>query len=207
MDLAHPIEALITGAQGRVLAVLAETTSELSIRTIARLSNVSVAQAARVLPRLADLGVVERRDVPPSSLFRLVPEHVSVRALLQLARARDDIIKEMRRAAATMAVVPVSIIVFGSSARGEAGAASDIDVVFVRPADVDADDDRWAGAVEQWRATVRRASGNPVEVLEVGAHEVASRLSGRREVWRDIRREGIVVHGLSLADLSEPTLA
>jgi predicted nucleotidyltransferase len=207
MDVAHPIEALITGAQGKVLAVLAETTAELSIRTIARLSNVSVAQAARVLPHLADMGVVERRDVPPSSLFRLVPEHVSVRALLQLARARDDIIHEMERAAEDMTGAPVSIIVFGSFARGEADVASDIDAVLVRPPGVDAEDDQWAAAIEQWRTTVRRASGNPVEVLEIGAHEVASRLNSRLELWRNIRRDGIVVHGLNLADLGEGTHA
>ena len=50
MDFVHPVEAVIPGAQGRVLAVLVDTTAELNLRTIARLAGVSLAQASRVLP-------------------------------------------------------------------------------------------------------------------------------------------------------------
>ncbi|MEI2700729.1 MAG: helix-turn-helix domain-containing protein [Microthrixaceae bacterium] len=42
------------GAQGRVLAVLAETTAELNLRTIAQLAGVSQAQTSRLLPDLVD---------------------------------------------------------------------------------------------------------------------------------------------------------
>ncbi|MDQ3575947.1 MAG: helix-turn-helix domain-containing protein, partial [Actinomycetota bacterium] len=68
MDFVRPIEAIVPGAQGRMLAVLAETTAELNLRTIAQLAGVSQAQASRVLPGLVQLGIVERREVPPASL-------------------------------------------------------------------------------------------------------------------------------------------
>lgn len=202
MDFVHPIAAVIPGAQGRVLAVLAETTAELNLRTLARLSAVSVAQASRVLPGLVELGLVERREVPPSSQFRLVRTHVAARAVLGLAAARDTVLAEIGRAAETLAVPPVSVIVFGSFARGEAGRDSDLDVVFVRPPGVGEDDDRWAASIEQWRTTVRALTGNPVEVLEVGSDEATSRFASGRQVWRDIRRDGRVVHGLSLNELA-----
>jgi hypothetical protein len=178
-------------------------TSTSSAHEAPTLADVSVAQASRVLPRLAELGLVERHDVPPSSLFRLVPEHVSVQPLIQLARARDVLVGEMCRAAVSLPVAPVSVIVFGSLARGDSDAQSDIDTVLVRPVGIDMDDDRWSAAIEQWRTAVRWMSGNSVEVLEIGAEEVASRLNGRREVWRDIRHDGLVVHGLSLPELGE----
>lgn len=203
MDFVRPIEAVIPGVQGRVLAVLAETTAELNLRTIARLSGVSHAQVSRVLPGLVELGLVERREAPPSSLFRLVPEHVAAGPLLSLARARDGAIEEMNRVAAALPVVPASVIVFGSFARGEADAGSDIDAVFVRPVGVDESDEAWADSVEQWRSRIYRVSGNPVEVLEVGSDEIGARLSSRRSVWRDIRRDGLVVHGRSLNELAE----
>ena len=203
MDFVRPIEAVIPGVQGRVLAVLAETTAELNLRTIARLSGVSLAQVSRVLPGLVDLGLVERREAPPSSLFRLVPEHVAAGPLVSLARARDGVIEEMRRVAAALDVAPVSVIVFGSFARGEADAESDIDTVFVRPMSIDESDEAWADSVEQWRSQIRRISGNPVEVLEVGSDEIGARLRSRQPVWRDIRREGIVVHGQALDEFAE----
>ena len=65
MDFQHPVEAVIPGAQGRVLAVLLNASGELNLRTIARLSRVSLAQTSRVVPGLVSLGLVERREVPP----------------------------------------------------------------------------------------------------------------------------------------------
>jgi DNA-binding transcriptional ArsR family regulator len=203
MDFVRPVEAIVPGVQGRVLSVLAETTTDLNMRTIARLADVSLSQASRVLARLVELGVVDRRDVPPSSLFRLVREHVAVGPLLALARGRDALVGEMGRLAAALPVAPVSVIVFGSFARGEADVDSDIDTVLVRPAGVDESDESWSESVEQWRASVRRVSGNRVEVLEVGSDEVVSLLNSRRQVWRDIRRDGLVVHGVSLDELED----
>lgn len=200
-EVIRPIEAIVTGAQGRVLAVLAETTAELNLRTIAQLAGVSQAQASRVLPGLAELGVVERREVPPASLFRLVPENVASRALLSLARSTETVLDEVGRLAASLSHPPVSVIVFGSFARREAGPDSDVDVVVVRPIDIDEDDQAWAESIEGWRRDVRRLTGNPVEVLEVSDDEAASRLTGRSQLWADIRRDGHVVHGVGLDHL------
>lgn len=50
VDFRLPVEAIVPGAQGRIFAVLVETTTELNLRTIARLSGVSVAHVSRVLP-------------------------------------------------------------------------------------------------------------------------------------------------------------
>ena len=90
---------------------------------------------------------------------------------------------------------PVSVIVFGSFARREAGADSDIDVVVVRPADIDEEDDRGQRRIEAWRSDVRRLTGNPVEVLEVSADDSRHCSRGRTPLWADIRRDGRVVHG------------
>ena len=202
MDFTRPIEAIIPGVQGRVLTVLAETTAELNLRTIARLAGVSVAQASRVLPHLVELGLVERREVPPSSLFRLVPDHIAASPLLRIARARDGMLEAMGRIAGDLAVSPTSVIVFGSFARGEADAHSDIDTILVRPAGVDEADEMWAASVEEWSNAVSRVSGNRVEVLEVGADEIAGHLGSRRQVWRDVRRDGLVVYGLGIDGLA-----
>src|SRR5438309_4104247 len=100
MDFVEPVQAVIPGAQGRILGVLVETTAELNVRTIARLSGVSLAQASRVLPGLVELGLVERREVPPSALFRLVTENIAARFVHELARARQAVLDELGRMAA-----------------------------------------------------------------------------------------------------------
>lgn len=201
MNFVRPVEVLMPGVQGRVLAVLAETTAELNLRTVAQLAGVSQAQASRVLPGLVTAGVVERREVPPSSLFRLVPEHVASRALLALARSSDVVFDEIGRLAAALPLPPVSVIVFGSFARREADDHSDIDIIVVRPPEVDEDDTSWSDTQETWRSDIRRLTGNRVEVLEVGADEAAKKVGGRSQLWSDIRLDGRVVHGLSINKL------
>jgi len=52
MDFKRPVEAIIPDAQGRILGTLARTTEELSLTTLADLSGVSLAHAARIVPRL-----------------------------------------------------------------------------------------------------------------------------------------------------------
>jgi predicted nucleotidyltransferase len=196
MDFMRPVEAIVPGAQGRVLAVLAETTAELNLRTIAELSGGSLVQASRVLPGLVALGVLERREVPPSSLFRFVQDHVASRAILALARATDTVLEELGRLATSLLLPPLSVVAFGSFARREADAESDIDLLVVRPDDVDEDDEKWAASTERLHGEGRRLTGNRLEVLEVSTSEVAALLNSRRPLWADIRRDGRVVHGL-----------
>jgi predicted nucleotidyltransferase len=201
MDFTRPIRAVFPGTQGRILEVLAETTAELNLRTIARLSGVSLAQASRVLPSLVELGIIERREAPPSALFRFVPENVAARAITALTRARQTVLDELGRAAADFSPQLVSMIVFGSFARGEADMESDLDVVIVRSRDIHEDDVAWRSAVESWRHSARRLTGNRVEVVEVGEMEVARLVRGRKPLWLDVQREGLVVYGSSLAEL------
>ncbi|MCP3856022.1 MAG: helix-turn-helix domain-containing protein [Actinomycetia bacterium] len=201
MDFVRPVEAVIPGTQGRVLAVLAETTAELNLRTVARLADVSPAQASRVLPGLVELGLVERREVPPSSLFLLNRQNVAAQFVVELARSRDIALQRMGSAAGDLQVTPVCVIVFGSFARREADRHSDIDAVIVRPDDIDADDDSWTAGVEQWREAVRAITGNAVEVIETDRAEVAEKLSSKLALWGDIARDGVVVQGATLDEL------
>ena len=200
MDFRQPVEAVIPGAQGKLLAVFAETTAGLSVRTAARLSGVSLAQTSRILPELATLGILDRTEIPPSTVYQLVEENAASRAIRSLARSRDRVLSELGELAKLMVIPPVSIIVFGSFARGEAGRESDVDIVMVRGSCVDASSE-WSKGLDEWRRSARRLTGNEVEVIEVDEFDVSLRLRSRRPVWQDIRREGIVVFGKTLQEL------
>ena len=78
---------------------------------------------------------------------------------------------------------------------------SDIDAVIVRPDDVDDDDDTWTDGVEQWRRKVRAITGNPVEVIEIGRSEAIEKLSNGGQLWGDVGRDGVVIHGATLDEL------
>lgn len=201
VDFRRPVQALIPGVQGRILAVLAETTADLNLRTIARLSGVSAAQASRVLQSLVGLGVVSRREAPPSALFRLVDDHVAGRTVRALTRAREIVLDDLGDRAKGLSPQPVSVVIFGSFARGEAVDHSDLDAVVVRPDGISEDHEGWGRAIEEWRLFARRLTGDRIEILEVAERDVGRLLRSRKPLWRDVLRDGVVVHGLSLIEL------
>jgi predicted nucleotidyltransferase len=195
MDFVRPLQSVIPGVQGRILAVLAETTGELNLRAIASIADVSEAQASRILPGLVAIGLVERREAPPSALFRVVRDHIAAGPVLALARSRDRMIQQMREIAEGLPVPAVSVIVFGSFARGQADLESDIDTLMIRPSDVSESDEAWSASVQQWIDRVGEVSGNRVEVLEAEEYEVSARLNREGNVWQDIERDGLIIHG------------
>ena len=201
MDFRRPVEVLIPDAQGRVLGALTRTTDELTLTTLADLSGVSLAHAARIVPRLVELGVVERREVPPTVLVRLVPDNLAARLLLALADLRHALLDELRESAHKIEPSPANVTLFGSFARGDDDAASDIDVVVVRPSAVSEDDAAWSESIARWEAHEHRVSGNAVNRIEVREDEVPRLMRSRRPLWQTIRREGITLQGQPLEAL------
>lgn len=203
MDYDRPVEALIPGVQGRVLGVLARANTDLTMRRVAELADVSPQQASVVIGKLVELGVVERRDVPPASLVRLVAGNLAAQAVLSIANLRRNVLDRLSELASAIVPVPASLIVFGSFARGEADSESDVDVLAVRPLGLRDDDDGWADALWVWIDAATRAVGNPVNVIEAAAEEIPGLLRRRGpSVWTDIVRDGIVLVGSPLEELA-----
>ena len=201
MEFRRPVEALIPDAQGRVLGTLTRTTEELTLTTLADLSGVSLAHVARIVPRLVDLGVVERRDVPPAALVKLNRDSLAARAISALADLRHTLLDELRASAQAIDPAPVNVTLFGSFARGDDDAASDIDVAVVRPFALSEDDPAWTESIARWESHVRRMSGNSLDRIELAEDEVPRLLRSRRPLWTAILREGIPLQGRLLADI------
>jgi hypothetical protein len=201
VDFAAPLEAIIPDAQGKILATLARTTGELSTRALADLSGVSVAHTARTVRRLVELGIVQRRLAPPTALLTLARGHLATGPILRLAELRHTFEEALGESALGLDPSPVAVVLFGSFARGEDNAASDIDVVVVRPHVIDEDDRAWIDSMAQWEAHVLELSGNALNRIEVTEREVASLLRSRRPLWQAIRNDGVSLQGRPVAEL------
>jgi predicted nucleotidyltransferase len=198
VDFAEPLQTLIPGATGRIMAALTGTSVPLSGRAVADLAGVSASQAARVLPNLVELGIVEARSAPPATLYILSEDHIATRHLRALRELDDVFLERLRRQVAELRPAPVSVAVFGSLARREARSDSDIDLLVIRPDAIDEENDLWRETVEAVAIYARQLSGNAVDILEVGRQEAHDRLASRRELWRNIRNEARMVHGVPL---------
>jgi predicted nucleotidyltransferase len=196
MDYLSPIEAVIPGAQGRVLRVLANTEHELTMRTVAGLAGVSVGQTAEILRRLIGLGLVERRDAGSAALVRLVRENEAVQVLLLLNNLRASLLSRLKREAASIQPSPACLVLFGSFARGEAREESDLDVLAVAPPGltIEAEQD-WDVRLGAWTDTASSAVGNPVNLLRMSLEDLRYFKGNSKSLWRDIERDGTLLAG------------
>jgi len=198
VDYIQPIETLIPGVQGRVLGALARTETEMTIRTVARLADVSPQQASVVIAELVSMGLVARREAGSSALVCLDRENEAARVVIALSRLRESVMGRLSELAHAISPPPESLIVFGSFARSETIATSDLDVLAIRAKEVAADDNEWIDALGVWERTARRIVGNPVNIMVFSVDEVPALLRRRSGPWRTIANEGVVLVGRPL---------
>lgn len=104
----------------------------------------------------------------------------------------------IRALVADWTVPPASLVVFGSAARRDGDAASDIDLLLVRPDKVDADDEMWAGQRHGLAQSVERWTGNSVQVVELSTAEQAKAVRRREPLISQLRADGVVLAGSDL---------
>lgn len=199
VDMSSPLRTLLPSASAEVLAVLAGTSEELTGNAIAAVADGRVSQtgANKALKRLVASGVVLARPAGSSILYSLNRNHVAAGAVLELAALRTTFLQRVSDAVAVWKPPAVSVVLFGSVARGEAGLASDIDLLVVRPDSVAAVDLAWERQVDELTVSVHRWTGNPCEILEYGESELAALISAGDSLVDNLRNDGIAVAGAS----------
>ncbi len=200
----QPVETLIGGARGRLLEALARVDAELPVSRLAAVAGVGRTRASSLLEELAQLGVVQRHRVGPTTLVRLDRENAAGRLVASLSGLRAYVISELQHAARELQPEPTSVILFGSLARGSAGAASDVDILAVRP--TVRDSEQWQASLGDFERRVRRLTGNRVHVLDYDPEDLRRRYSTRDDdpgagFWRSVSEDAIVLTGASLLEI------
>jgi hypothetical protein len=96
---------------------------------------------------------------------------------------------------------PVHVSLFGSVARGEGDATSDIDLFVVRPDDIAEDDARWRGQIDGLAAQVVRWTGNHAGIAEAANAETKRPRKDRPPIVAELDAYAIVLSGNALGSL------
>lgn len=156
------------------------------------LPKASVEGTRKVLNRLTRQGIVRSTHVGDAAVtYELNRSHVAADAIIELANQVQAVHRRIQDLLASWDPTPVYAALFGSWARAEATADSDVDLFLVRPAD--ADDARWEEQVDALRISVSRWTGNDARPFVVDALELPFRRD--EPVLRSIRSEGVPVFG------------
>ncbi len=198
MDYVRPVEALIPGAQGKILAACLRAGEPMTMRELARLAGVSPNQAKTVIDHLAELGLVRRQAAGRALLVSLESESPVVGALRLVADLRALTLARWRARAEQLSPLPGTLAVFGSWARGESGVQSDVDILVVLPELDEGVEDAYREQVADWCAYAARVAGLSVAPVVLSPAEAALVTGG---LWSEILRDGVVVVGADLHDV------
>ncbi|GGJ76292.1 hypothetical protein GCM10010123_02820 [Pilimelia anulata] len=193
MDLARPLATVTPTLDGDVLTVLARHPDALTIGQVRQaLAGPSAEGVRKVLHRLTHQGVVRSARVGNVATFRLNREHLAAPHITALAELADAFLGRLARRLRRWEPVPLYAAVFGSAARGDMHAGSDIDILLVAPGT--GIDPRWETAVAELVVDGAEWLGNDVRPLILPAGEIIAR--GHAEpVLRDVLADGITVLG------------
>ncbi|MGA4670915.1 nucleotidyltransferase family protein [Propionibacteriaceae bacterium Y1923] len=185
MDFGEPFGGLMPGARGAVLAVLLRTGAPLTGRRVHamvadRHSLGSVQQALRDLERL---GLITTETVGRAGVHRVSEAHVAIGPLRDLVSPIEMLTRVVREAVQGVE----SVIVFGSVARGDARAESDIDLAVIASAE-------WEGRADL-QQQVHERLGNDCDVLHLTPDQFELDPGEREPVAAEILRDGIALVG------------
>jgi predicted nucleotidyltransferase len=90
---------------------------------------------------------------------------------------------------------------FGSAARGDGGTASDIDLLVIRPSDVDEDNPTWRTQVADLKDQIRRWTGNYAQIVELADEELDQLRGDDRTIVAALRSDALVLRGSDISTM------
>lgn len=201
MDVSRPFTALMPALDSAVLAVLAQTTRPRTGREIARVAGRSPAGVRSVLERLVEQGLVDREKAGRAFVYTLNREHLAAPAVEALTNLRPGLFERLRQAIATWKVAPTHASLFGSAARGDGDARSDIDLFIVRPEKIDEDDATWRSQLDGLAEGIRRWTGNHASIAELSTKQLTSLRKRRPPILKELDADAITLAGPDVATI------
>jgi predicted nucleotidyltransferase len=194
MDLSEPLAAVMPRLHARVVRALANNTGWATGGQVHRMAGMGSDNGVRrVLAILVDQGLVLTEQAGRAGLYRLNTEHVLYEPLTRMSSVRAEIVErigsEIESWSAAGAVPVWHASLFGSFARGEAGAHSDVDILVVidPTSGVDLADERWALQTATLSGHIKAWTGNAGQVLdtdEAGLRDLLATQDPLVDSWR-----------------------
>ena len=204
MDVGRPYTALVPTLDGAVATVLASTTRRMTGREVARLAGRRTHSGALdALNRLTEQGLVQREEAGRALLYTLNRDHLAAPAVETLANMRVELLRRIRATLEGWGTPPRHASMFGSAARGDGDAASDIDLFMVRRDDVNVENEEWEAQLDNLAAEVRRWTGNRATISQAGETELSRMQRAKRPILDELRKDAITLFGTDLAAVLE----
>jgi len=175
----------------RILRILCKNAHISTGRELARLAGYSHTQTNSALAELEMNGLVIKRHLGNANAYSLNEDNLLVsRIIIPAFKIEERLIQDLaNQFSEGMGKDLVSIILFGSTARGEEGAGSDIDLILVVKDGTDLD--KLDEKVSEISLESAASFGGLISPILLTEAEYANKKRSKNAFWRTVMQEGI----------------
>lgn len=194
MDFQRPFRVVGPTLDGDVLGVLARADDEFTGRRIHRvLGRGSEHGVRKAADRLVEQGILSRRQAGQAKLYSLNRSHLAAPYVEGLGSLRSQLVERLKGTVGAWKKPAAVVLLFGSVARGDAGADSDLDLLVVRRRDTEEDLVRWQDQLAALESEATAWTGNETRVIEYGEEDLTD--PNVRGLVEEGLGEGIAIYG------------
>lgn len=208
MDLSRPLATVLSAGDAGALTVLSRTEVALTGRRVAELAGANHTTILRALNELAGQGIVVVEPAGRANLYRLNRAHVLAPMLLEAANAAGAVRGRLVTDLKAWHIPCLHASLYGSLARGQAGPASDIDVLVVRPESLSPHDETaWELQLAATEAAMHAFTGNNLSWLDTTVTDLQRADAADEPIFKSWRDDAILLVGEPLPRLLHGTAA
>lgn len=187
MLIQQPFLSITPTVDGDILQVLAGSHDEFTVPRLAALvPHRSTTGIRLAVERLSTQGIVSSRRVGRTRVFRFNDAHVLAEPVRAIADAKRAVLLRLREVVETWEHPPMFGALFGSAARGDMSADSDIDIFLACP---DVGEHDWGATIGALIDYATELTGNDTRVIELHGSDLLAR--EHRPLIDAVLREGI----------------
>lgn len=202
MLLNSPLDNILgQSSKIKILRFLVRSQAQLNGREIAKNVGLSHVKAHIALKELTDQGVVNMRSVGSSLVYWLNEGHFLVQEIIRPAFEKEEgVFAQITRIILgnTKSPRPLSIILFGSFAKGSASADSDIDIVIVYTHKSKALISKELSEAEK---KITLLFGNHLASVPLTTEELHRKLKKKDAFISEVLRTGKVIYGKNISEI------
>ena len=175
MDLLFPLASVSPGLDSAALTVLAGADTAMSATQIQRVAGRGSRYGlVLVLERLTEHGLVLAIPAARGNLYQLNRDHVLAPFIESIVTARTMVYDRVADMSQCLIPTPNSVAIFGSVARGDATAESDLDLLIIASDTIDVEDETWVNQINALEQQARVWTGNSIQVSTVTSRQLMS---------------------------------
>jgi predicted nucleotidyltransferase len=195
VDISSPLSSLLKRTDAATLRVLAQSGAPLSGRQIARLAEESTPANIRLsLLRLADVGLVVATPRSDATMYVANKEHLLWPAIEIALDAESELMRRIRAMTKEGGFQFTTVVLYGSVARGDSDAESDVDLLVVQARD----GTLRQAYIDYLREDVQKWTGNRAQIFDLTVDDLRRMSQADDPIVTSWLEEGRLVVGEDL---------